>query len=409
MCGPVARLGTQTPHFNLGAFPSPALFRLGTYCGAMSLPMQPFFATPAQRTALARQRFFDEGQRPSGLVGETVIQSWNRCLSAHRATHEAVAFDPVSVVRAHTAAMRSRELVVAVQGELQQLETALAGTACRVLFTDGHGVVVHASQGCGHAEERVMPVAARVGVNLAEAAIGTNGPGLVVHTGQACTVIGAEHYFDIVQGMHCAAAPVHDAAGRLVAVLDLSTENRPFGFDAASVVDLYATAIENRWLLAQARDALVLQFQANPGLLGTPLEALAAIGHEGRVHWLNAAARRLLPAAAVGGDAEAVFGVHATGLLARSGGAAPALLQLPGGLTVWLRVRLQAHGTPPANVALAPPTPPAARPADTLAEHDQAHVAGTLAACGGNIAEAARRLGVSRGLLYRRLRSQRQG
>ncbi|WP_420319432.1 helix-turn-helix domain-containing protein [Hydrogenophaga intermedia] len=29
----------------------------------------------------------------------------------------------------------------------------------------------------------------------------------------------------------------------------------------------------------------------------------------------------------------------------------------------------------------------------------------TLAACGGNIARAARQLGVSRGLLYRRLRA----
>ena len=51
----------------------------------------------------------------------------------------------------------------------------------------------------------------------------------------------------------------------------------------------------------------------------------------------------------------------------------------------------------------------AATPASTLAEHDQAHVLRTLDDCGGNIAAAARRLGVSRGLLYRRLRAQRRG
>lgn len=376
----------------------------------MTLPAQPFFATAAQRTQLARQRFFDDGQRPSGLVGEAVIQSWNRCLATRRRPGEVVAFDPVSAARAQTAAMRTRPLLLAAQSELQQLETTLRGTACRVMLADSQRVIVHVSQGEAASGERVMPVACRVGVNLAEPAVGTNAPGVVVHTGQACTVSGAEHYFEMVQGMHCAAAPVHDAAGRLVAVLDLSIENRPFGFDAASIVDLYATAIENRWLVAQAQDQLLLQFQASPALLGTPLEALAAIGHDGLVHWLNGAARRLLPADTVGHHAEQAFGLRVDALLALSLREAPNMLHLPGGLTVWLRATLASQTAAPSvpSTTIQPPaTTPIAPP--TLAEHDQAHVLHTLDECGGNIAEAARRLGVSRGLLYRRLRARGRG
>lgn len=369
----------------------------------MSLPTQPFFATPAQRVALARQRFFDEGQRPSGLVGEGVIQSWNRCLVTRRAPQEPVAFDPVSAVRAQTALMRSRDLLRAAAAELDHLETALAGTACRVMMTDGQGVIVHTSGGAATADEHVMTVAARIGVNLAEAAIGTNAPGMVLHTGQACTVLGAEHYFDQVQGMHCAASPVRDAAGRLVAVLDLSVENRPFGFDAASVVGMYATAIENRWLLAQAREQLVLRFQAAPALLETPLEALAAVGSDGRLAWLNGVARRLLPDAQPGDTAEAAFGCTLPALLALTRGAQPALRPLPGGLAVWLRAQLQATDGVATAVASAP-VPSATAPAGSLADHDRAHILRTLAECDGNIAQAARRLGVSRGLLYRRLR-----
>ncbi|MCA9056729.1 MAG: hypothetical protein KDA75_23035, partial [Planctomycetaceae bacterium] len=135
----------------------------------MSLPAQPFFATAAQRAQLARQRFFDEGQRPSGLVGEAVIQSWNRCLAARRRPQDVVAFDPVSAARAQTAAMRARPLLEAVRGELEQLETTLRGTACRVMLTDSQGVIVHVSQGEALADALVMPAAARVGVNLAEA------------------------------------------------------------------------------------------------------------------------------------------------------------------------------------------------------------------------------------------------
>jgi sigma-54 dependent transcriptional regulator, acetoin dehydrogenase operon transcriptional activator AcoR len=40
-----------------------------------NLPAQPFFQTPEQRAALARQRFFEEQQHPAGLVSEAVIRS----------------------------------------------------------------------------------------------------------------------------------------------------------------------------------------------------------------------------------------------------------------------------------------------------------------------------------------------
>ena len=48
-----------------------------------NLPANPFYDSPAQRVALARQRFFEDGLRPSGVVSEAVIQSWSRCLRTH--------------------------------------------------------------------------------------------------------------------------------------------------------------------------------------------------------------------------------------------------------------------------------------------------------------------------------------
>jgi DNA-binding NtrC family response regulator len=57
--------------------------------------------------------------------------------------------------------------------------------------------------------------------------------------------------------------------------------------------------------------------------------------------------------------------------------------------------------------AVETPAPPEAvhegTPQATLLDHKQRLIESTLAACGGNIAKAARALGVSRGMLYRRL------
>lgn len=404
-------------------------------------PRQLFATTPAQRVALARQQFFEEGVRPSGLVNEAVIQSWMRCRQARPDTAGLVEFDPVSTSRLHATLNRNRELLAAADEDLVSMEASLAGTDCRVLLTDADGVVVHATRDALAARQSILKVAARVGINVSEGLVGTTAPGIVAKTGQASTVHGAEHYFDCLRAFECAAAPIRDISGRLAAVLDLSVESRGFGFDAASMVGLYATSIENRLLRTQSRDMLVLQFQASPGLLGTPLEALAGIAADGRVAWLNGVAARLagqLPEGAAQ-DAEAVFGLDLAALsrLARGDAAVPA--RLPSGLGIWVRANLPAHdgidwrhaagpvpsvGGAAAVAGVAGAKGPAggdtsghmaavaggdAARAPTLDDHSRRLIESTLAACGGNISKAARELGVSRGTLYRRLNDGADG
>ncbi|GAA4357039.1 hypothetical protein GCM10023165_50570 [Variovorax defluvii] len=389
---------------------------------------QLFSTTRAERVALARQQFFEEGVRPSGLVGEQVIQSWMRCTREHADRGRLIAFDPVTASRLHATLNRNRELLDAARVELQTMESSLAGTDSRVLLTDAQGVIVHVTHNPSAPAQPILRKTARVGVNIAESVVGTTAPGIVARTGQACTVDGAEHYFDYLREMQCAAAPIRDVHGRLAAVLDITVEARPFGFDAASMVALYATTIENRLLLAQSADRLVLRFQASPGLLGTPLEALAGVGPDGSVEWLNAAGARLIGRLPESGprDVERVFGLDLRTLMRLGRHEAARPVRLASGLGVWLQARLQApdgvdfrHGVSMAVVpveghaASGPPaaaTPPRAAAGDgTLHGHSRRLIEETLAAHGGNISHAARQLRVSRGTLYRRLRSWAAG
>lgn len=392
-----------------------------------AIPRELFPRTVAQRTALARHQFFEEGIRPSGLVGEEVIQSWLRCSRLHRDPKRIVPFDPVTPSRRQSVVQRNRALIDAAGPDLLAMEGTLAGTDCRVLLTDRDGVVLHATHHPAAARQPVLHATSRVGVNIAEGVVGTTAPGIVARTGKACTVDGAEHFFDVLHGMQCAAAPIRDVHGRLAGVLDLTAEQRHFGFDAAAMVGLYATTIENRLMQAQSREQLVLRFQAHPTLLGTPLEALAGVSSDGHVRWLNDAAARLLgslPAAAEERAVEQVLGHDLASLLRVGRSTAALALRLPSGLGVWLQAALpSSHGTDfrhavvvgraPATVADAPPAaaapaPPAATPpsatAETLRAQHRKLIEDTLQAQGGNISQAARQLGVSRGTLYRQLR-----
>ena len=378
-----------------------------------TLPMQLFFTTVQQRLALARQRYFEEGVRPSGLVGETLIQSWSRCVQARRNPNESLSFNPVTPSRAHSALQRSRLLVSSAAGELSQLETTLAGTTCSAILTDAQGVVVHAIRTAGNDDAVLMPLASRVGVDLAEEHVGTTAPGVTLRTGQACVVLGAEHFFGCLQVMYCAAAPIRDIHGQLAGVLDVSSESRPFGFDAAAVVNMYATTIENRLLRAQSTEHIVVHLQTAPGLLDTPMEGLAGLDAQGRIAWVNTAAARLLGLAcpSSGTPAENVFGLDLAALARITRNERASVHRLPNGLTVWLGARMQSSDGAGPLVALGAPNPPAQptpapeAAAPTLRDNDRQLIQQTVQACGGNVSKAARTLGVSRGLIYRHLKA----
>ena len=352
----------------------------------------PFFSTPAQRTQLARERFFEQGQRPTGMVGEAVIQSWTRCLGAGLKPHQRPEFEPVTRARTKAVLERGHPLLQSAAPELDQLDGMLAGTGCKTLLTDREGIVLRTTP-AGAGAGALLDTIGRVGVYLGEPNFGSTAPGISVSTGQDCGVAGAEHFFGVLQSLYCAAAPVRDRQGQVVGVLDVSIQGAPFAFDALALVRLCVAGIENRLLASQSKADLVLCFQASPALLGTPLEGRVAVAGDGRVMGLNAAASRLLQAPAGGQaqDIENLLGLSLPALDHLRRSSTPQQHRLPSGLRLWMVLAVDDPAVAPAGVA------------SLRAVSDQL-IANTLRDCGGNLAQAARTLGVSRGLLYRRLR-----
>ena len=360
----------------------------------------PFFNTPVQRTRLARERFFDQGQRPTGMVSEAVIQSWTRCLGNGLQPQQRPEFEPVTRARSKAVLERGQPLLQAAAPELDQLDAMLASTGCKTLLTDRDGIVLRATPANAGAGALLDSIG-RVGVYLGEPNFGSTAPGISLSAAQDCTVTGAEHFYGVLQLLHCVAAPVRDSLGRVVGVLDVSIDGKPFAFDALALVRLCTAAIENRLLSQHAGAQMVLCLQASPALLGTPLEGRAVVSDDGQVQGLNAAASRLLqrPGEGSGADCEALLGLSIAQLDRLRIAAQPQPHHLPSGLRVWLRAE-RAEPADPRPAALALSGAPSA--ASLRATGDQL-ITATLRDCQGNVAEAARRLGVSRGLLYRRL------
>jgi transcriptional regulator of acetoin/glycerol metabolism len=391
-----------------------------------------FFSTQADRIALARQRYFEEGELPSGIVSEAVFQSWARCLRLKQDPGARLEFQPVSASRAQLALQKNRLLRDAWLAESGELDAVLGATNCGAMLTDPSGVLIGATSS-RRAHEKITPVAHRIGVNFAEEAVGTTAPGIVARTGKQASVQGAEHFSESVNFMHCAAAPIRDIHGNLAGVLDMSSEGIAFNFDAASVVGLYASSIENRLLVSQSSEHLIVRFQISPAMLDTPIAGMMGVDMQGRIVWRNAAASRLLGMSQDGRQPELckVDEILQSSFseLASSRGGTHSMLRLSNGLLVHVRCELQArdghhqlftvgkpvqitssqdispvfsltdvsvpeHEASPASVSSLEPA--------SLRDADVDLIARTLKECGGNVSAAARKLRVSRGLIYRR-------
>jgi transcriptional regulator of acetoin/glycerol metabolism len=386
-----------------------------------------FFSTQAARIALARQRYFEEGELPTGVVSDAVFQSWARCLRLKQDPRAQVEFQPVTASRAQLALQKNRLLHDAWLADASELNAVLGTTHCSAMLTDPSGVLIGAT-GSRRVHEKITPIAHRIGVNFAEEAVGTTAPGIVARTGKQASVQGAEHFSESVHFMHCAAAPIRDIQGKLAGVLDMSSEGVAFKFDAASVVGLYASSIENRLLVSQSTEHLVVRFQISPAMLDTPMVGLMGVDMQGRIVWRNAAASRLLGVAAEGeqrglSEVDELLQSSFSELASISGGK-HSMLRLPNGLLVHVRCELQtrdghrhlfaiggpAQEVPSVPFSSVPPLPLSTEQEDpanppepaSLRDADVDLIARTLKECGGNVSAAARKLRVSRGLIYRR-------
>ena len=374
-----------------------------------------------QQLALARRRFFIDGERPAGPVPDALWHSWQRCLQAGLRPEQRPVFEPVSRSRISYLQARDHVLLKAAQRPFDELQTAVARSRCKVLLTDRHGVLLRVTA-AAREDGPVLHAACRAGVDLRETLAGSTAPSLSALSGSACTMHGAEHFHDQLAQVHCAAAPIRNRHGTIVAVLDLSIEGRPFGFDARWLVQAYANTIESTLRISQTRQQVLLRLHSAPAALRSPGTGLVAVDEGGRVSWINATAAGL-----VGVDAaearplrvEALLGCGVEALLAFTHDRAPRPLLLPNGLTVWLEAEFRPLGDASEDTPAAGPdagAPAASGTVDagaadesgttTLAQLNRQLIEQALAACGGNVSQAARRLGVSRGLLYRRLKAR---
>jgi hypothetical protein len=175
--------------------------------------------TSAQITAVraAHDDFVSTGHPPGRSVRRVVADSWRR---SRRSGVDPQSSPPVDVSANDLDGMRREHPLADALPVVRRLlldrdpgwVAALTDQTGRLLWVEGDRSVRRQVESAGFV----------AGAVWREDCAGTNAPGTALATDREVQVIGSEHWARRVQPWNCAAVPVHDAAGQVLGVLDVT-------------------------------------------------------------------------------------------------------------------------------------------------------------------------------------------
>ena len=361
--------------------------------------------------AQARSALLNDGTLTTRAAVEPwITRSWQRCLDRGLKPSQRVAFDVVSAPAQHRSREQNHQLLTAARPVLHQLTRAIAGMRYFAILTDARGIVVDVQGPCDRNDPRASAIG-RVGIDLSEAAVGTTAIGAALAELQPVWLHRGEHFFDDNSSYSCAGAPLFGPDGQCIGMLDLTGVDVPERPELRHLVARSARAMEDA-LLLQLPHALLLRVNWPGSTLGSEADGLLVLDADGHVLGCNSLARQLLPLPLCPPGSLR----HCSDLVAlpwpqlfdatRARGGMPAPIDLP----LWSGLRLSGMAQRPHQPAprsawpqgsAAPPLI-AAAPAP-LREAETALIRRAVQDARGNVAEAARALGISRATVYRKL------
>ncbi|ART47697.1 helix-turn-helix domain-containing protein [Acidovorax carolinensis] len=370
---------------------------------------------PAERQQLiaqARSALLSQRPLPAALVEPWTVRSWQRCLAHGHRPAQPVAFNTVSAATVQRTADQHATLLRAARPVLAQLTRAIAGMHYFALLTDARGVVIEVQGAVDRSDPRARAIG-RVGIDLSEAAVGTTAIGAALAELQPVWLHRGEHFFDANSGYSCAGAPLFDPQGQCVGMLDLTGVDVPERPELRHLVARSARAMEDA-LLLQRPHALLLRINWPGSTLGGEGDGLVALDADGTLVGTNSMARQLVPQPL----RRPGMPVHCSDLLALPWpllfDAAQRQPAAPLDLPLWSGLRLQgmalrSHAArAPARPTHAAPAAPVASGTAPLRAAETALIRQAVQDARGNVAEAARALGISRATVYRKLGPPKQ-
>ena len=353
----------------------------------------------------ARHAMLVEG-RPMpahALLAPWIERSWQRCLQNGCSPHHSLEFEVVPRQTQKRVQEANHSLLTVARPVLARLGQAIADTRYFAILTNAQGIVVDVNGPIDRSDPRA-DVIARIGVDLSEQRVGTTAIGAALTDLQPVWLHRGEHFFDVNTAYSCAGAPLFGPDGACVGMLDLTGIDAVERPELKHLVAQTANKIENALVLAKPH-RLLLRLNWPGNALGGDADGMLCLDADGWITGANATARTMVPQLQERGAQQTlhvgeVLGIAYQALFdAANHNAGP--LDVP----LWSGLHLQALAIHSADEAMTVAGARSARGASPLPlkEMETALIRKAVEQARGNVAQAAKTLGISRATVYRKL------
>jgi sigma-54 dependent transcriptional regulator, acetoin dehydrogenase operon transcriptional activator AcoR len=367
--------------------------------------MQPIVSSSADGSARrlahiqqARQAVMLEGRSQIGFEIEPWIErSWQRCLERGQDPSGRASFDPVSAQTLHHLHDANQALIHAAKPVLNALGSTLAATRYFAILTNHEGIAVAVDGPIDRHDARARDIA-RVGVDLSEYAVGTTAIGAALGERAPVWLHRGEHFFEGNSVYSCSGAPIFGPDGHLAGMLDFTGVDAPERRELLSLAVHSSHQIQAAMLLALPHALLLqLSWPSDGGQSPAVAPGLLAVNSDGVVIGADTQARNML------GQGRLPLHAHLDDLFAMPSAllwdsAKPGMAAVTAPLWSGLRLSVQAQRSDAAR---------SAGMATPLRALENNVIRQAVDSARGNVAAAAKALGISRATVYRKLKSRR--
>lgn len=191
------------------------------------------------------------------------------------------------------ARQRCRKVLKYAEPSIENTYEQMAGTSSVVLLADAEALILY-SKGDGDFMSGPQGRFFLPGVRLGEGIAGTNAVGTCIASRAPVAVDEAEHYLVKFRSLCGTAAPIFDSSGLLVATIATYSTTTVSHLHTLGFMRTVAVLIENRVLVREMADQIVVHFHPIAEYIGTIKEGIVVFGLDGGLRGSNCAARGLM-------------------------------------------------------------------------------------------------------------------
>lgn len=210
-------------------------------------------------------------------------------------------------VRVNSATLKDRRhqlnfLLDAVkQFALPLFNQIFAHSDSRLILTDADGVII-GSWGKPRFREKLTEIALSSGACWQEKLKGTNAIGTALVEAKPVSVIGDQHFIQHHRFISCSANPIFDHLGRLLGVLDITSEQEKHDLSTQVLVQNMVQLVENQMLNQIPSGHIRVDLACDKNLLNSGWQGIIIANEAGEILAHNQVASQLLDRSTVVGQ-----------------------------------------------------------------------------------------------------------